>query len=430
VSYILDLGLPNIWKYLAKKISDRYGIPEPVVEEKKKNKKERRVAKAKAHAGFSIDYLVTGLAIIAIVVGGMFAYTSFSRNYGMAAAGGGMGMNGDWVETLNWMNVNTPDPGVNYTQIYDPQTFKYPAQAYGVMSWWDYGHLLTYIAKRIPNANPFQEGVIGPNGSAAFFIAPTEQAANLVLDNDRTRYVVTDIEIDTGKFWAMATWYNQTLGVSPYQVWMLSPKQGIGGGYDSAQYNTPAYYSTMVSRLHNFDGSLVNPETSYYVEFVDPSVSQVGYPVINNVIQISASELDAKINEYNANAMSGYHAIALSPSIIVPPQKIPALQHYRLVHESPNGVFPNGVPDMKYVKTFEYVKGAHITGNGTIQVMIVTNTGRHFIYQQESVNGEWVVPYSTSGGPYEIKTEGKYKVAETGVEYDVPESAVILGLKK
>jgi hypothetical protein len=82
---------------------------------------------------------------------------------------------------------------------------------------------------------------------------------------------------------------------------------------------------------------------------------------------------------------------------------------------------------MKHVKTFEYVKGAHITGNGTIQVMIVTNTGRHFVYQQESVNGEWVVPYSTTDTPYEVKTEGKYKVVETGAEYDVPESAVMQG---
>ena len=37
------------------------------------------------------------------------------------------------------------------------------------MSWWDYGHLITYIAKRIPNANPFQAGVAGPNGVGSVF---------------------------------------------------------------------------------------------------------------------------------------------------------------------------------------------------------------------------------------------------------------------
>jgi oligosaccharyl transferase (archaeosortase A-associated) len=427
VSFILDIGFPNIWKYVSKKISERNGIQEPVIEEKKKNKRDRRTAKAKAQVGHSVDYIVTGIAVLAIIVSGLYVYTSFSRNYGMASLSGGMGMNGDWVETLNWMNTHTPDPGVNYTQIYDKATFKYPAQAYGVMSWWDYGHLLTYIAKRIPNANPFQEGVQGVNGSAAFFIASNEQSANTVLDNERTRYVVTDYEMDTGKFWAMATWHNQTLGDSPYHVWVLSPKQGIGGGYDPVQLITPSYYTTMISRLHNFDGSLVDPKTSYYVVYVDSTITQVYYPVINDVQQVPSAELTAKINEYNANPLPGYHAIALSPSIIISPQKIPALQHYRLVHESPSGVFPAGVPDLKYVKTFEYVKGAHIAGTGTIQVMVVTNTGRHFVYQQESVNGEWVVPYSTIDTPYEVKTEGKYKVVETGVEYDVSESAVMQG---
>jgi oligosaccharyl transferase (archaeosortase A-associated) len=427
VSSIIDIGLPDLWKYLSKKIAERDGTSEPVVEEKKKSKRDRRSAKAKSQTGHSVDYLVAGLVIVAILASSLFVITSFTRNYSAAVSGGGMGMNGDWIETLNWMNVHTPDPGVNYTQIYDKATFKYPPQAYGVMSWWDYGHLLTYIAKRIPNANPFQEGVEGQNGSAAFFIAPNEQVANAVLNNDGTRYVVTDIEMDTGKFWAMATWYNPTVGVSPYQVWMLSPKQGINSGYDSAQLNTQAYYSTMISRLHNFDGTLVDPKTSYYVVYVDSTVSQVSYPVINDVQQVPTAELTAKINDYNANPLPGYHAIGLSPSIVVAPQKIPALQHYRLVHESPSGVFPNGNPDLKYVKVFEYVKGAHITGTGTIQVPVVTNTGRHFLYQQESVNGEWIVPYSTIDTPYEVKTEGKYKVVESGIEYDVPESAVMQG---
>ena len=42
------------------------------------------------------------------------------------------------------------------------------------MSWWDYGHMITYIAKRIPNANPFQAGVAGPNGAAAYFMSQSE----------------------------------------------------------------------------------------------------------------------------------------------------------------------------------------------------------------------------------------------------------------
>ena len=121
-------------------------------------------------------------------------------------------MNADWKEALVWMGNNTPDPGVDYLAIHDPKTFHYSPQSYGVMSWWDYGHMITYIAKRIPNANPFQQGVAGPDGSAAYFVATSEDTANRILDHDGTRYVVTDFamaDIVTGKFHAMATWYNR-----------------------------------------------------------------------------------------------------------------------------------------------------------------------------------------------------------------------------
>ena len=44
-------------------------------------------------------------------------------------------------------------------------TYLYPASAYGVMSWWDYGHDIEYVAQRIPNANPFQAGITEENAT-------------------------------------------------------------------------------------------------------------------------------------------------------------------------------------------------------------------------------------------------------------------------
>jgi dolichyl-diphosphooligosaccharide--protein glycosyltransferase len=85
---------------------------------------------------------------------------------------------------------------------------------------------------------------------------------------------------------------------------------------------------------------------------------------------------------------------------------VPALRHYRLVHESPSNVFNSKTTDVKYVKVFEYVRGAHIEGEGIIEVPVISNTGRKFIYRQMSVNGEFIVPYSTTGNPYEVKTTG------------------------
>jgi len=130
--------------------------------------------------------------------------------------------------------------------------------------------------------------------------------------------------------------------------------------------------------------------------------------------------------------LPGYHAEVLNPDstsdIIHPVEVVPALQHYRLIHESPTNVFgKTSAVDVRYVKIFEYVKGAHIKGEGTIEVPVITNTGRSFIYRQTSVNGEFIVPYSTSGNSYDVKTTGKYSISGTGKQYDVPESAVLQG---
>jgi len=99
-----------------------------------------------------------------------------------------------------------------------------------------------------------------------------------------------------------------------------------------------------------------------------------------------------------------------------------------LVYESPTNVFPSNKTDLKYVKIFEYVKGAHIKGSGIIEVPLVSNTGRTFTYRQQSTNGEFIVPYSTTGNPYDVKATGKYQIVGTGATFDVPESAVMQGL--
>jgi dolichyl-diphosphooligosaccharide--protein glycosyltransferase len=336
-------------------------------------------------------------------------------------------MNPDWRETLDWMGNNTPDTGVNYTTIYDPKTFQYPPQAYGVMSWWDYGHMITYIAKRIPNANPFQAGVTGPGGSANFFMSISEDEGNQVLDHAKTRYIITDIEMDTGKFWAMSTWYNTSAGAAPYQMTLLAPAQNNLNSYESVLLNTRLYYFTMISRLHNFDGSLKTPTSAYYVEYADPSISQVSLPVITAAEAVNATDAVSRAADYNLRASSGYHASALSPAITLPIETVPALRHYRLVHESPSNVFNSNTTDVKYVKVFEYVKGAHIQGEGIIEVPVITNTGRSFTYQQASVNGEFIVPYSTTGNPYGVKTTAKYRVVSSGRTYEVPESAIMDG---
>ena len=130
--------------------------------------------------------------------------------------------NDDLQLSLEWMEKNTPSPGVDYYKVYN-KSFVYPPESYSVMSWWDYGHAITYYAHRIPVANPFQQGVSGPMGAASYFMSIDENAANKILDYHHTKYVVVDKKMATDDLWAMAAWanvtpdYNETVMVKLYK---------------------------------------------------------------------------------------------------------------------------------------------------------------------------------------------------------------------
>lgn len=428
VSFCMVWGWPAISGYLGN--SDALGTSSNSADTNRKEEpKGKRQKRTKKQAVASVDTPVASilLVVIAVVLSLLFIQGSFSYSYGNADDNGFL-MNQDWRESLEWMEGNTPETGVDYLRIYDQKTYVAPAGSYGIMSWWDYGHLITYIAKRIPNANPFQQGVAGTNGAAAYFMSRSEDTANAILDTLGTRYIITDIEMDSGKFWAMATWFNASAAIDPYQMTILVPREGSQSEYQSTQLNNQQYYLTTISRLHNFDGSMTEPSTVYYIEYVDPSVSGFTLPVMTAAVEMNVSAAEQNVQAFNQKAPAGYHAIALSPSVVAPIDTVPALRHYRLVHESPTNVFNSPTIDLKYVKTFEYVRGAHIKGDGIIEVPVVTNTGRTFTYRQESINGEFIVPYSTTGNPYEVKTTGNYRIIGTDMQFEVPESAVIGGL--
>jgi oligosaccharyl transferase (archaeosortase A-associated) len=389
-------------------------------------KKGKKGAKEKKHAKAGPSPWIIILAVVAIL---SVLFTVSCLQYDTQYSQGTI-MNADWRESLEWMGNNTPSPGVDYFRIYDPAGFTYPAGSYGVMSWWDYGHQITFIGRRIPNANPFQAGVAGPTGAAAYFMTGSEDYANDVAGKLGIRYVVTDIEMDSPKFWAMATWFNASAGDAPYMPGYYVTTD-LSGQYQLVKLNNQSYYETMVSRLHNFDGSLATPNRVYYIEYRLPSVTGLDAPLVTTADIMDAADARSRAAEFNRNAVLGTGANAVSQAVFMPVDTVPALKTYRLVHESSTGVFPNtsaGAPDLKYVKVFEHVKGARITGQGTIALDLVTNTGRFFTYRQESQGGGFTVPYSTRGNPYGVQALGKYRIEGTGLTYDVTEQAVQEGL--
>jgi dolichyl-diphosphooligosaccharide--protein glycosyltransferase len=109
-----------------------------------------------------------------------------------------------------------------------------------------------------------------------------------------------------------------------------------------------------------------------------------------------------------------------------PLDPVPALRHFRLVYESEGTQNIEG-RNISRIKVFEYVAGARIPGEGTIEVTIVTNTGRTFVYRQGSLDGEFIVPYAT-GNNGTVRTTGPYRVTGTGKEFTVREEDVRNGL--
>ncbi|MDD1658643.1 MAG: oligosaccharyl transferase, archaeosortase A system-associated [Methanomicrobiales archaeon] len=350
-------------------------------------------------------------------------------------------IHGDWMESLLWMEGQTPFPGVDYFGRYDPENFSYPAGSYGVLATWDAGHWITFFSHRIPNMNPFQDNLMGPGGGAAFFLAPSEEQAGTILTGLGTRYVITDAWTATDRFTALLPWVDPSVDTTPYIAYYFIPDTADRSNLLLDSYYTDGYYRSMVVRLHFFDGSMALPTTVKYIEYTIRNVPGEGEtapmntvgPVITRIQDLDAAAAAEKATSVNADPLKGYHAAVLSEMPDLPTTEIPALSRFRLIHESPSNISWEGnssespPEDVRYVKVFEYVWGAHIRGTGIIELPLVTNTGRTFTYRQESVNGEFVVPYSTQENPYDVKATGPYRIAGSTASFEVSEEDVLAG---
>jgi len=304
----------------------------------------------------------------------------------------------EWYDALNWMRYNTPDPGLDYYAIYEKpknSTYTYPETAYGVMSWWDYGHVITYYGRRIPNANPFQAGIGGgPDhapGASTFLIAPTEEKANEILDKLGTngkpgaRYVASNAYMAYAILTVFAEW---DLSNQDYYIPVQTSQGTIGAP-------SMKYFNTMEAKLHIFDTNGL----SHY-----------------RLVHESAP------NPYTlgGNAERWYKNV------------------YNVLYD---GNLP--VEDSGYAKIFEYVKGARITGTApsnttvTLTNTIETNIRRTIQYSQTtSSNGTYsfTVPYSTLGPipgetQFDTKPAGPYTVTAGDIskQIDVSEKDVLEG---
>jgi dolichyl-phosphooligosaccharide-protein glycotransferase len=222
--------------------------------------------------GYAADSLFATGRKTAWVIALCLALLVFAPNV-YAGMTGGMfsGLSEDWKETLNWMRVSTPepfgDPAFFYAryprQQYGPG-YRYPAGAYSVMAWWDYGYWIVDVARRIPVTNPTQAHA---SVAADFFLAQSEQEALPMLQRWRTRYVVLDERLpiwpserasegvmigDYPAFFA----YSQAHRQSDYL--QLAYVSNVDGKPAPKVFYLPAYYRSMAIRLFVFGGQALD----------------------------------------------------------------------------------------------------------------------------------------------------------------------------
>jgi len=352
----------------------------------------------------------------------------------------------DWIESLIWLETNTPQTGIDYFKSYEARGFSYAPESYGIMAVWDAGHWITFFANRIPITNPFQDNLGGSSGTAAYFLSQNETQADEILHSLGGKYVITNSDMAIDTFTNLVPWQSSSVDISPYIKWFMVQDSNNPSRLQKIHQYDDAYFKTIVARLHNFDGSMQIPKTEKYVQYVIRQVPAAGETAgdVNGYARVITSEQereispgysDANIVREGKDLTPGQYANVFSDLPNRTTQEIPALKHYRLIHESPNNasvkIFPESdtitLSDIKYVKIFEYVKGAHISGDGIIELPLVTNTGRTFVYQQESENGEFVVPYSILGNPYEVRATGQYHIVGTSRYISVTEKDVTEG---
>ncbi|MEA1932595.1 MAG: oligosaccharyl transferase, archaeosortase A system-associated [Euryarchaeota archaeon] len=354
-----------------------------------------------------------------------------------------------WDDTFEWMSSETPQPGElggadNAMEHYgaydrpDDGDFDYPEGAYGVQSWWDYGHWITTQGERIPNANPFQQGA---TEAANYLLAPSEQEAADALnekmgEDGQTRYVMVDWEMvsPSSKFGAPIV-FNDNVSQSDFIEQAYPLVQGQQGQQQLGQpitLRTQRYYDSQMIRLYNYHGSAVDPDP--IVVETEPQTAQtssgqqVTVPGFDPESGVQTFDtLDEARDYVNETPNAQLGGIGTNPT-----ERVDALEHYRLVNAAESNAlrssrdFQSEVfyqaqatnldinqvikTSPSWVKTFERVPGATVDGTGaepgtevraTVE-MEIPESGETFTYSQYATadaegNFEMTLPYSTTG---------------------------------
>jgi asparagine N-glycosylation enzyme membrane subunit Stt3 len=151
------------------------------------------------------------------------------------AAGTPPEVEGDWQESIVWLKGNS-----STTSFFDaPEN----TPEYSIMSWWDYGNWIMYLAERPVVANNFQAGW---EDAAKFYLSESEDNATALLDARGSKYIFVDHSMAYGKLGAITTWANEDLA---------SYFRAEDAGSEIKVYPTDRLFNTTLGKLYFFDGA-------------------------------------------------------------------------------------------------------------------------------------------------------------------------------
>jgi oligosaccharyl transferase (archaeosortase A-associated) len=422
--------------------------------------------------GYQVLSIVAILLIITAPLAVRPAGGTYSNAVDTSAQQASPGSVQNWEPGLTWLDQQTPEEGEfgenpetalskgPYGKYEKTDDFGYGSGDYGVLAWWDYGHWITVLGDRVPNANPFQQNA---EYSAEVLLSTdetyaTEQMADTAGDGEQTRYVMLDYQMGvagTRKFSAPAAWQrryvvdNETgehvvedfsddsgpgeglrsLGASDIQRTLYVAQQAQGQTRLVSRYavHTQRSMESLRTRLYQYHGSRAEPtfqdgsivvadwERFDYRGQTLPGVTAQTQPVRTFPNRTAAEQFVRRDGTAQIGGVLGK-----------PSEPVPALEHYRLVWASErttqtpisrafglwsrlNRQPSQPIEAQPYLKTFERVEGATIEGQGpananvtaTVEMRMPTN-GRTFTYEQVAetgTDGEFTmtVPYSTEG---------------------------------
>jgi oligosaccharyl transferase (archaeosortase A-associated) len=323
------------------------------VEMKVETPKAKTVETTKAKAkkkqpngqGFTIYHVNAVLAIIAVFFTVFFFNIHQSK---VVASSAPYAPSNGWEEALTWMKDNTPDPLGDpdaYYKLYGLD-YKYPASAYGVTAWWDYGYWISRIAHRLPSTNPSQDPT-PITRVANLFLSQNVTSSNQIMKDLGSSYVILDYDLIASKLWAVADWAkkDQSKYFSVYYVLQ-------NGSYVPVQLMTPDFYRALAVRLYSFDGQAVVDGKPLVITYEEKVMNGNTYKILSKYQQYTSYK---GAQDFISSQTSGKYDIA-GGNPFVSPIPLDAVTNYKLVYSSKSSQSASQNTTIPDVKVFELVK--------------------------------------------------------------------------